>query len=155
MEETNISKAHRELVSAGVLLECEGKYLIACPWHGVGTTGGWGVPKGKQDQGETLIQTALREFYEETGLKLSEKDLTTKEPIYSYRAKGKDDTGKFHKTVHIFHSKSTNPELLDFKFECLTFVKGNKPEIADYKWVKPGKAKDLVIKKQKELFEKL
>ena len=32
---------------------------------------GWGFPKGHVDKGENLIQTAKRETYEETSLKIS------------------------------------------------------------------------------------
>ena len=32
---------------------------------------GWGFPKGHVDKGETLVQTAKRETYEETSLNIS------------------------------------------------------------------------------------
>ena len=35
----------------------------------------WSFPKGKQDQGETLLQTAIREVEEETGFTCSIEDL--------------------------------------------------------------------------------
>lgn len=40
--------------------------------------GEWGFPKGHQDPGESLLETALRECAEETGIAL----LSTSEPAY-------------------------------------------------------------------------
>lgn len=34
-------------------------------------TGKWGVPKGHKEENETLEECAMREFYEETGIKLN------------------------------------------------------------------------------------
>ena len=36
----------------------------------------WQAPGGKVEEGESLIQAALQEMAEETGISLSEKDLT-------------------------------------------------------------------------------
>ena len=42
---------------------------------------GWGFPKGHVDKGETLIQTAKRETYEETSLNISELKPGFKEEV--------------------------------------------------------------------------
>jgi 8-oxo-dGTP pyrophosphatase MutT (NUDIX family) len=38
----------------------------------------WGFPKGHQELGETEEDTAIREFYEETGIKITHHDLLEK-----------------------------------------------------------------------------
>ena len=38
--------------------------------------GAWGIPKGLVDEGETLIDAAVRECYEEVGFKVDPKGLT-------------------------------------------------------------------------------
>ena len=38
--------------------------------------GKWGLPGGCQDLGENLKTTAVRELYEETGIKVNEEDIT-------------------------------------------------------------------------------
>jgi len=51
------------IIAAGGLVQNSfGEYLLIC------RNGKWDLPKGKQDNGESLIQTALREVAEECGL---------------------------------------------------------------------------------------
>lgn len=52
-------------VSCGTLVLDERARLLLC--HVTGT-GRWDIPKGMMDAGETTLQAALRELYEETGL---------------------------------------------------------------------------------------
>lgn len=58
--------------TCGVLVT-NGTHLLIC--H---PTGGsrWDIPKGKQDPGEDDITTAVRETWEETGLRIDTKSLT-------------------------------------------------------------------------------
>lgn len=55
-------------VGVGVLVLDRGKILLAkrSASHGVGT---WSAPGGHLEHGETVVDCALRELYEETGLK--------------------------------------------------------------------------------------
>ena len=48
----------------GVLRVKEGKYAMICGRY----TGKWGFPKGKQENGEELLESALREIEEEVGV---------------------------------------------------------------------------------------
>jgi len=54
--------------------EEEKKYLLVYGRK----SGKWGFPKGHQEIGESDEQTAVREFYEETGIKLQIHDLKEK-----------------------------------------------------------------------------
>jgi 8-oxo-dGTP pyrophosphatase MutT (NUDIX family) len=55
------------IISAGIVVYrlCDGRreYLIIR-----NRKGHWDFPKGKQEPGETVLETAMRELYEETGL---------------------------------------------------------------------------------------
>ena len=97
----------RELTSAGILLASNNYYLLGCPSHRTGTTGGWGILKGRTDEtDENLLATALREFYEESSLRLDTMDnlVIERDPFYSYHVEGKDRIGKFLKTVYVFRA---------------------------------------------------
>lgn len=164
MEEITVSNNDsqvkpRRVISAGFLLESSGKYLLGCPSHRTGTTGGWGIPKGKRDKGEDIFQTAVREFYEETAFKIIDPACGGIDyefnPFFSYNTEGKDKTGKFKKTVYVFRAYDVSRRLHQnvTPFKCLTFVDGGHPEIAQYKWATPEEAIELVVKSQKPIFE--
>ncbi len=57
---------------------------------------GLALPGGKQDPGETLWQTAVREIKEETGL-----DLNIKGVLGTYAEDGRDPRGRYVSTVFI------------------------------------------------------
>ncbi len=72
-------------------------------------SGYWGFPKGHPNEGETPLDTAKRELFEETGLYidevLSDKLLQEK---YSFRVEGKT----IHKTVQYFIASVTSQEVV-------------------------------------------
>ena len=59
----NFQRSFRLLPAAGGVVHHENGYLF------IFRKGKWDLPKGKQDPGETLEMTALREVREETGLR--------------------------------------------------------------------------------------
>lgn len=61
--------------------------------------GKWTLPKGKQEAGETLRETALREIWEETGIKGS---VVTPITIIHYQFKKSEGTRHVDKEVHYY-----------------------------------------------------
>jgi 8-oxo-dGTP pyrophosphatase MutT (NUDIX family) len=61
-----------KVVSCGVVMVNARREVFAC--HATGTPR-WDLPKGVQDPGESAIQTALREVWEETSLALEPASL--------------------------------------------------------------------------------
>lgn len=57
----------------------------------------WALPKGTPDGGETLVETALRETREETGIAVEIEEPLGSITYFFVRA-----STRFHKTVHFF-----------------------------------------------------
>lgn len=85
----------KKIVSAGGIVSFHNTILMLKKFNG-----DWVLPKGKTEEGETLEQTALREVFEETGVRAEIKDYLGKIE-YEYKNTWKD--GLFSiKTVHWF-----------------------------------------------------
>jgi 8-oxo-dGTP diphosphatase len=56
------------LAAAGLLIDEEGKWLVVKKKYG-GLKGKWSIPAGFVDPGETVDDAAIREVFEETGIK--------------------------------------------------------------------------------------
>ena len=96
--------------------------------------GHWGFPKGHMEKGETERQTALREVYEETGLKIELLDGFREEVKYYVRS-------NVLKTVVFFLAKAISEEVIYIL-----------PEIKAHLWLDFSKALDrITFDSQKEL----
>lgn len=71
--DTKPSDFNARVEVAACYLEVEGKFLLLQIPDGKDQSGCWGVPAGKLEPGETPEAAAIRELYEETGIKLLEK----------------------------------------------------------------------------------
>lgn len=113
--------------------------------------GHWSFAKGHKDKGETPVQTAVRELFEETGIKeiefLNKKILLTDN--YVFYNKNKD---KIKKTVDYFVARSKtkkvtidNKEIINFKWCTLNAAE----KILTYKKSKSvlNKAEKIILKK--------
>lgn len=136
-----------KIVSAGVLLKCGSKYLIAHPTELTGTTHGWGIPKGKVDPMESIYTAALREFREETGLDLETQSsvLIEMDPWTTFKVGSS-------KKVYVFRAWDEKEELINYPFKCISFVHGHTPEIDAYQWIEPEDALAVVTTSQIKLF---
>ena len=61
---------------AGVMVKCDNKILL-CKRNNLGSFPGmWSIPGGKMEEGESSQESAKREFFEETAVDISDKELT-------------------------------------------------------------------------------
>jgi 8-oxo-dGTP pyrophosphatase MutT (NUDIX family) len=148
----------RKVSSAGILINSGDKYLLA---HATGQkpNSGWGIPKGRVDDGETEEDAAIRETEEECGLSISANEI---KPFHRVNYKSSDDRGKCEKmlTIFIHHGDES---LQKESLMCSTYF--NPPwvknpnvklsEIDNYKWVTAEEGKQLAMKSIKNIFDLL
>lgn len=104
----------------GCFLEHEGEFLILQRQDHKPQGGTWGLPSGKVEKDESLLNAIIRETKEETGFDLIDKEVNYfKKFIVRY-----DD---YDFIYHIFYLK------IDSKPEVILEENGHK----GFKWVKP------------------
>jgi 8-oxo-dGTP pyrophosphatase MutT (NUDIX family) len=117
-------------VSAGgvVLAELRPEAPVALVAHrSVRGTLQWTLPKGAQEQGETVTQTALREVREETGL---QPELVGPLDTIDYWFVWAPDRTRYHKFVHYFLMRAVGG---DFS--------ARDHEMEDAAWFEPPRAR--------------
>ena len=87
-------------ISAGIAIIWQGKVLLAHT-SGRNWKTGYGIPKGHVERGETYIDAAIRETYEEVGIKIDRKMIDTTENTFFVNTRRK----KNPKTVYWFTAK--------------------------------------------------
>ena len=88
----------REVVSAGGVVyrreQGDLEVLLLETSNGI-----WGLPKGTPEDGERLVETALREVQEETGLEVAAEDEIGAIEYWFVRAREQE---RYHKHVHFW-----------------------------------------------------
>ena len=134
----------RKSISAGFIVRSKsGKYLIGRVSFNEDVA--WTVFKGGLEQGETLLEAAVRELKEETGIDVSVderlcKNMSTN-PVYEYSMK--------KKYVYLVLLDDKHGVLDNFEFKCTSFWGDNNPEILDYKWVDLSEMDGMLFQSQK------
>ena len=122
--------------AGGVVVNKKGEVLVVSQ---MGTS--WSLPKGHQEEGETLLETARREIYEETGV--SDLELV-KELGNIERYKGGDDTSEW-KIITIFLFKTGTEKLQPID-----------PKHPEARWVAKKEAESLLTyQKDRDFFSRI
>ena len=111
----------------------------------------WGIPKGEVDDGEKILDTAIREFNEETNLKINKDNI---EFLTSKKVSN-------NKLITIFY-KENDFDLSKCKSNTfsLEWPKGSGkvneyPENDKFEWIDLEDAKELVFVQQVSILNKL
>lgn len=151
-------------VSCGFLIQSKDKFLLCHPSNlRVGKLEGdkgWGLPKGKIDEGEDRWECALRETKEETNLDLlalsngSSYPLTIGQTVvYGTEYLTKHQGQQIRKTICIFHAKEDSGFLQTLPISCPSLVENtNIPEMDDFRWVTRQEATKMVTRSILPLF---
>lgn len=115
----------------------------------------WTVPKGVINEGERLIDCAIRETKEETGL-----DLPALFSPFDYSTPPKYVITTKHKINHIFEFGDTYGTLLNRTIKCESLIENKrfpqmngKPEIDMFIWANRQQAFQIIQDSLKVLFE--
>lgn len=139
-------------IAAGIfMVRKDGRVLVCHPTNHKPDF--WSIPKGKVEEGEDLIDAAIRETYEESNIDLSEcKGIRALEAVnYSHKKK----------ILHPFLVLERNNSILDwdsFDLKCNSFVpedRGGFPEMDDYKWVSLDEARVILHNTQSACIDKI
>ena len=132
----NIEKYIQNLkyeMSCGAYVVDNGKVLLVKHKNGEH----WDFPKGHMEEGETKQETAEREVFEETGVKIKIKSNEEYKIIYKPKF-------NIQKTVIFFEAERIGG-----------ILKNQESEIIELEWLEYGKALERVtFEKSKELFKK-
>lgn len=115
---------------AGVLVKSKDKVLLCKRSAQAAMSGEWSMPSGKINEGETPIDGAAREFFEETNIKVT-NPLTFCGMIKRYTRDGKNVKGLMY-TFLMESEEELNPDLEnamdgDEHTECGYFTKDSLP----------------------------
>jgi len=130
------------------IFDKNGLLLIGHPTGHTPTGNVWSIPKGEMDEGETTLETAVRETKEEANLDLEPKDLV-------YVGKEVYKSGK--KTIESYFVQLTG-ECSEYDVKCSSKFENHKGamtlEIDHFKWVDPILAPELLHEAQVKLLPK-
>jgi len=108
-------------ISAGLVVIQDNKMLLVhptnSPWWGT-----YSIPKGGVDKGEDILEAAIRETLEETGVKIKRKHISSSGNGHIDYT---DNRGKVYKRVYYFVAHPKKP------IEKESF----KPQLAEVDWV--------------------
>jgi 8-oxo-dGTP pyrophosphatase MutT (NUDIX family) len=152
---------HRENINIydGVKKSCgfiikniDGEVLITHPTNDYSGEGIWVFPKGNIEEGETELECALREVWEETNLKLSEiKGKITK--VY-------EKNGNYR--INVLFLFESEEDLKKYDIKCNSFVEFEDfeemesfPENDDFKWVSFEKSLDYLSIREQSVIQNI
>ena len=112
--------------SAGTAIVYKGKILLA---HTTGRkwSGGYGIPKGGIDKGESKVEAAIRETYEEVGIKLDKNFVFDKEYTFTVTSR----KHKYNKVVYYYIIEIENLGQIGLKDER---VPKNQLQLEEVDW---------------------
>ena len=97
-------------ISAGLLIIQQNRILLAhptnAPWYGTYT-----IPKGKLEDNENPLDAAIRETYEEIGIKIDISDIKNKKKPYIIEYK--NQLGNIYKILYYYVCEPKSEILID------------------------------------------
>jgi 8-oxo-dGTP pyrophosphatase MutT (NUDIX family) len=136
--------------SAGIAIVWQGQVLLA---H---TTGrnfktGYGIPKGGIDPGETELQAAIRETFEEVGIKVPKKLIDRNPHTFAVTSR----KYKYNKIVTYFIAEIDSLEQIGLKEPKVPKSQLQIEEVNDARFLDRNTASNVIMKSQIDLINTL
>jgi len=134
--------------SAGIAIACNNKLLL-CHSSNAKWFGSYMPPKGHIEEGETEVEAACRETYEEVGIKIFPHQLGKKHTIYYTRK------GKIFKEVTIFECYLDSLEEAGIPNEILPQSMLQMEEVNDAKFMDYEEACVRILPRYQEMLDSM
>lgn len=121
------------------LVNKDNKILVGHPTHHKPEF--WSIPKGKVDDGETLLEAAIRETWEESNVQLDSNDgqyTQLNKRVYKHKKK---------EITSYVRLEMVDEDWDNLDIKCNSNVpeeRGGFPEMDDYKWVTLDEARNIL-----------
>lgn len=144
-------------VSCGVLIESNGLFLLGHSTQPQSykfnpTDEFWTIPKGIVNKGESDINAAIREVYEETGIHIPDYYDISEYPVYM-------TISTHYKTIKAYHLIDVDSKLSNIECKCSSIIHNKNmthmnglPELDMFMWATKDQARQLVFSSLKALF---
>lgn len=136
--------------SAGLVIIYRGKILLG---HTAGRKNntGWGIPKGGIEKGESNLDAAIRETYEELGIKVNRKLVDKRERTFVVTSRKYN----YNKVVYYYVVNIDDLSQIGLKSEIISKGKLQLEEIDDARFFTRGEAEDVIMQSQKTILTTL
>jgi 8-oxo-dGTP pyrophosphatase MutT (NUDIX family) len=141
-------------IAAGIfVVRKDGKLLVCHPTNHASDF--WSIPKGKADDGESMMDCALRETLEETNLDLKDA------PFFSVHELASVNYGHGKKMIFPFlywETLNSDRDWETTEIKCNSNVpeeRGGFPEMDEYKWVSLEEARSILHATQVACLDKI
>lgn len=136
--------------SAGLAIIWQGQVLLA---HTTGRkfTTGYGIPKGGIDKGETELEAAIRETFEEVGIKVPKKLIDRNPHTFAVTSR----KHKYNKIVTYFIVEIDSLEQIGLKEPKVPKSQLQIEEVNDARFLDRNSASKVIMKSQIDLINNL
>ena len=138
------------IISAGIAIYYNNKILLIHPSK-TKLTGTWSVPKGKVEDGESLLETAIRETKEEVGINIHKDIISDKPRLFNYTSRN----GHVFKKSYIFTANIISLDEIGLDSEMILMSNLQTSEVDMALFFDKYHAKDYIFWRYRPLLSKI